>query len=201
MLLDIHPENPQPRLIRQVADCLLGGGIVIYPTDTIYGIGCDIYHPEAIERLCRIKGVNPSKAQFSFICRDLKHMSDYSKSIDNPTFRLLRRNLPGPFTFILPSSKIVPKILQHKKSTVGIRVPNNNICLHMLEVMDHPIISTSLPGEQVEEYTDPEVIHEKFGHLVDIVVGGGPGGLIPSTIVDCTGQEPQIIRQGLGNLQ
>jgi tRNA threonylcarbamoyl adenosine modification protein (Sua5/YciO/YrdC/YwlC family) len=201
MLLEIHPENPQPRLIRQVADCLLGGGIVVYPTDTIYGLGCDIYHPEAIERLCRIKGVNPSKAQFSFICKDLKHLSDYSKSIDNPTFRLLRRNLPGPFTFILPSSKMVPKILQHKKSTVGIRVPDNNICLHMLEVMDHPIISTSLPGELVEEYTDPEVIHEKFGHLVDIVVSGGVGGLVPSTIVDCTGQEPLIIRQGLGTLQ
>jgi tRNA threonylcarbamoyl adenosine modification protein (Sua5/YciO/YrdC/YwlC family) len=201
MLLEIHPENPQPRLIRQVADCLLGGGIVVYPTDTIYGLGCDIYHPEAIERLCRIKGVNPSKAQFSFICRDLKHLSDYSKSIDNSTFRLLRRNLPGPFTFILPSSKMVPKILQHKKSTVGIRVPNNNICLQMLEVMDHPIISTSLPGEQVEEYTDPEVIHEKFGHLVDIVVSGGVGGLVPSTIVDCVGQEPLIIRQGLGTLQ
>jgi len=201
MLLEIHPENPQPRLIRQVADCLLGGGIVVYPTDTIYGLGCDIYHPEAIERLCRIKGVNPSKAQFSFICRDLKHLSDYSKSIDNSTFRLLRRNLPGPFTFILPSSKMVPKILQHKKSTVGIRVPNNNICLQMLEVMDHPIISTSLPGEQVEEYTDPEVIHEKFGHLVDIVVSGGVCGLVPSTIVDCVGQEPLIIRQGLGTLQ
>ena len=141
------------------------GGIVIYPTDTIYGLGCDIYHPEAIERLCRIKGINPSKAQFSFICRDLKHLSDYAKSIDNSTFRLLRRNLPGPFTFILPSSKMVPKILQHKKATIGIRVPDNNICLHLLDAMDHPIISTSLPGEQVEEYTDPEIIHEKFGHL------------------------------------
>lgn len=201
MLLDIHPENPQPRLIRQVADCLLGGGIVIYPTDTIYGLGCDIYHPEAIERLSRIKGITPSKAQFSFICRDLKHLSDYSKSIDNTTFRLLKRNLPGPFTFILPSSKMVPKILQHKKSTVGIRVPDNNICRHILEAMDHPIISTSLPGEQVEEYTNPEIIHEKFGHLVDLVVSGGTGGLVPSTIVDCTGHDPEIIRKGLGMLQ
>ena len=166
MLLDIHPENPQPRLIRQVADCLLGGGIVIYPTDTIYGLGCDIYHPDAIERLCRIKGINPSKAQFSFICRDLKHLSDYAKSIDNSTFRLLRRNLPGPFTFILPSSKMVPK-----------------------------------PGEQVEEYTDPEIIHEKFGHLVDIVISGGIGGSVPSTIVDCTGHEPHILRQGLRTLE
>ena len=201
MLLDIHPENPQPRLIRQVADCLLGGGIVIYPTDTIYGLGCDIYHPDAIERLCRIKGINPSKAQFSFICRDLKHLSDYAKSIDNSTFRLLRRNLPGPFTFILPSSKMVPKILQHKKATIGIRVPDNNICLHLLDAMDHPIITTSLPGDQVEEYTDPEIIHEKFGHLVDIVIGGGIGGSVPSTIVDCTGHEPQILRHGLRTLE
>lgn len=201
MLLEIHPDNPQPRLIRQVADCLLAGGIIVYPTDTIYGLGCDIFHPEAVERLCLIKGINPVKAQFSFICRDLKHLSDYSKSIDNITFRMLRKNLPGPFTFILPASKMVPRILQHKKSTIGIRVPDNEICRHILEATGHPIISTTLPGEQVEEYTDPEIIEEKFGHVVDLVVNGGSGGLIPSTVVDCTENEPVIIRQGLGVLQ
>lgn len=200
MLIEIHPQNPQPRLIRQVADCLLAGGLVIYPTDTIYGLGCDIFHPEAIDKLCRIKGINPSKAQLSFICRDLKHLSDYAKSIDNSTFRLLKRNLPGPFTFILPASKLVPKILHHKKATIGIRVPDNEICRHILDACEHPIISSTLPGVLVEEFTDPAVIYEKFGRLVDMVVDGGPGGIMASTIVDCTSDEPVITRQGLGEL-
>lgn len=198
MLLSIHPENPQPRLINQVVECLKDGGIIIYPTDTIYGLGCDIYHPKAIERICQIKNVDPKKAQLSFICRDLSHLSDYTKSIDTPLYRLLKNCLPGPFTFILPASKQVPKILKSKKETIGLRVPDNVICMAILDAMDSPILSASLPGEMVEEYTNPEIIYETFGKQVDFVIDGGPGGIIPSTIVDCTGDEWLVTRQGLG---
>ncbi|HEY8658895.1 MAG TPA: L-threonylcarbamoyladenylate synthase [Hanamia sp.] len=198
MLLSIHPENPQPRLINQVVECLKDGGIIIYPTDTIYGLGCDIYHPKAIERICQIKNVDPKKAQLSFICRDLSHLSDYTKSIDTPLYRLLKNCLPGPFTFILPASKQVPKILKSKKETIGLRVPDNVICMAILDAMNSPILSASLPGEMVEEYTNPEIIYETFGKQVDFVIDGGPGGIIPSTIVDCTGDEWLVTRQGLG---
>jgi tRNA threonylcarbamoyl adenosine modification protein (Sua5/YciO/YrdC/YwlC family) len=200
MLVSIHPDNPQPRLIKQVGDCLRKGGVVVYPTDTIYGLGCDIFNFDAIEKLCRIKGIHPQKAQLSFICRDLSHLSDFSKSIDNSIFRMLKKHLPGPFTFILPASKLVPKILHHKKATIGIRVPDNNICRFLLEDLGNPIITTSLPGEMVEEYTNPEIIFEKFGNLVDIVIDGGIGGIIPSTVVDCTTPDPEVIRQGMGQL-
>lgn len=200
MLLKIHPRNPQPRLINQVVACLKSGGVIIYPTDTIYGLGCDIFHPKAIEKICQIKQIDPAKAQLSFICKDLSHLSDYAKSIDTPMYRLLRSHLPGPFTFILPAGKAVPKLLQTKKSTVGLRVPNKSICASILEELDHPILSVSLPGEMVEEYTDPEVIFNTFGKQVDLVVDGGIGGMVPSTIVDCTGEEPLIIRQGEGVL-
>lgn len=198
MLVHIHPVNPQPRLVKQVAECLKNGGVIIYPTDTIYGLGCDIMQPKAVERICRIKNIDPKKAQLSFICRDLGHLSDYTKSIDTPLYRMLKSYLPGPFTFILPASKLVPKILQNKKSTVGLRVPDNVICRDILAELGNPILSASLPGDMVEEYTDPEVIHEKFEHLVDMVVDGGTGGMVPSTIVDCTADEWAITRQGLG---
>jgi tRNA threonylcarbamoyl adenosine modification protein (Sua5/YciO/YrdC/YwlC family) len=198
MLLTIHPENPQPRLIKQVVECLKDGGIIIYPTDTIYGLGCDIYHPKAVERICQIKHVDPKKAQLSFICRDLSHLSDYTKSIDTPLYRVLKNNLPGAFTFILPASKQVPKILKSKKETIGLRVPDNVICMAIIEAMDNPILSASLPGEMVEEYTDPEIIYETFGKQVDFVIDGGPGGIIPSTIVDCTTGDWTVTRQGLG---
>lgn len=198
MLVHIHPGNPQPRLVKLVAECLKDGGVIIYPTDTIYGLGCDIMQPKAVERICRIKNIDPQKAQLSFICRDLSHLSDYTKSIDTPLYRMLKSYLPGPFTFILPASKLVPKILQSKKSTVGLRVPDNVICSDILAALGNPILSASLPGEMVEEYTDPEVIHDKFEQLVDMVVDGGIGGMTPSTIVDCTGSEWAITRQGLG---
>lgn len=198
MLLHIHPVNPQPRLVKQVADCLKNGGVIIYPTDTIYGLGCDIMQPKAVERICRIKNIDPQKAQLSFICRDLSHLSDYTKSIDTPLYRMLKSYLPGPYTFILPASKLVPKILQNKKSTVGLRVPDNIICRDILAELGNPILSASLPGDMVEEYTDPEVIQEKFENLVDMVVDGGIGGMIPSTIVDCTATDWAITRQGLG---
>jgi len=198
MLLRIHHQNPQQRLLNQVVDCLKSGGVIIYPTDTIYGLGCDIYHPKAIERICQIKNIEPHKAQLSFICKDLSHLSDYTKSIDTPLYRVLKNYLPGPYTFILPASKAVPKLLKSKKDTVGIRVPDNVICASILETLGNPILSASLPGDMVEEYTDPEIINDKFGKLVDFVIDGGVGGIIPSTVIDCTTEDWTVIRQGLG---
>lgn len=198
MLLQVHPQNPQPRLIKQVAECLKDGGVIIYPTDTIYGLGCDILQHKAVEQICKIKNIDPQKAQLSFICRDLSHLSDYTKSIDTPLYRMLKHYLPGPYTFILPASKQVPKILQSKKNTIGLRVPNNVICNEILAALGNPILSASLPGDMVEEFTDPEVMYEKFGDKVDFVVDGGLGGMIPSTIIDCTTNEWIVTRQGLG---
>ena len=198
MLLKLHPQNPQGRLLKQIADCLKSGGIIIYPTDTIYGLGCDIYQPKAIDRICKIKNTDPQKAQLSFICRNLRTLSDYTKSIDTPLYRVLKNHLPGPYTFILPASKEVPKILKSKKDTIGLRIPENVICNAILETLGNPILSASLPGEMVEEYTDPEIIYETFGKLVDYVIDGGPGGIEPSTVVDCTSGEWIVTRQGLG---
>lgn len=198
MLLVIHPKNPQERRIRQVVETLKAGGVIIYPTDTIYGLGCDISQPKAIERICLIKNINPAKAQLSFICRDLSHLSDYSKSIDTPLYRILKNCLPGPYTFILPASKQVPRILKSKKDTIGLRVPDNVICCKILTILGNPILSTSLPGEMVEDYTNPEIIFERFSNLVDVVIDGGPGGVTPSTVVDCTTPDWKVIRQGLG---
>jgi tRNA threonylcarbamoyl adenosine modification protein (Sua5/YciO/YrdC/YwlC family) len=198
MLVNIHPENPQPRLIKQMADCLNDGGIIIYPTDTIYGIGCDINNPKAIEKICRIKNVDPAKAQLSFICNNLSHLSDYTKNIDTPLFRVLKEHLPGPFTFILPASKQVPKLLQSKKSTIGLRVPDNKICLALCEALGRPILSASLPGDMIEEYTDPEIMYENFKDKVNFVIDAGIGGIEPSTIVDCTTDEWFVLRQGAG---
>lgn len=202
MLLTLHPDNPNPRHLKTIVECLKDGGVIIYPTDTVYGMGCDISQHKAIERICRIKHINPAKAQFSFICYDLSHLSDYAKSVDTPTFRMLKKALPGPYTFILPASKQVPKMLKQKKDTVGIRVPDNNISRAIVKELGNPILSTSLPIEEyVEEYTDPEIIHEKFASIVDIVVDGGPGGMQFSTVVDCTGSGPELIREGLGSFE
>lgn len=200
-MLSIHPDNPQARLLQQAVDVLKRGGVIIYPTDTIYGLGCDIYNTEAIERICRIKGIQPKHAQFSFVCSDLSHLSEYARSVDTPLFRMLKAALPGPYTFILPASKQVPKGLKNKKDTVGIRVPEHKITNELVRLLGHPIMSVSLPmaaGEDVEEYTDPEIIDEQFGHLVDLVIDGGPGGMVPSTVIDCTTPEPTLIREGAG---
>lgn len=198
MLIRVHPDNPPPRLIRQIVDVLEKGGIIIYPTDTVYGLGCDILQPKAVERICRIKQVQPSKARLSFVCSDLSHLSEYTKPIPNPVYRLLREKLPGPYTFILPASKLVPKILQSKKDTIGLRVPDNRIATAITRELGRPVLSASMPGEMVEDYTDPEVMHENFRHEVDLVVDGGIGGMVPSTILDCTGEAPELIREGLG---
>lgn len=198
MLIHIHPVDPQERLIRQVVELLKNGGIIIYPTDTLYGLGCDIYQHKAIERICRIKNISPEKARMSFICYDLSDVSNYVKQVDNPVYRTMKQYLPGPFTFILKASKEVPKILKTKKDTVGIRVPDNKIARCIVKELGHPILSTTLPGEQVEEYTDPEIIHDKFEKQVDLVIDGGIGGMVPSTIIDFTSAEPEVIREGAG---
>ena len=198
MLISIHPTNPQPRQLAIIKDCLESGGIIAYPTDTIYGLGCDIFHPEAVAKICAIKKVSPEKAQLRFICSDLSHLSNYAKSINNSLFRILKSTLPGPFTFVLPASKEVPKILQNKKKTIGLRIPDNKIALAIIETMGHPILSASFPGENIEDYTDPEIIQEHWGKQIDIVVDGGIGGIIPSTVVDCTTDEYIILRQGAG---
>ena len=198
MLLHLHPENPQPRQLKIIVDCLISGGVIIYPTDTIYGLGADIFQPKAIERICRIKNIEPAKAQLSFVCHNLSDLSKYTKPISNPVFRLLKSYLPGPYTFILQANKEVPKILKSKKETIGLRIPDNKITQSIIEQLGHPVLSASLPGDMIEEYTDSEWIYEKFNKLVDIVIDGGIGGIIPSTIIDCTGDSPVIIREGLG---
>jgi tRNA threonylcarbamoyl adenosine modification protein (Sua5/YciO/YrdC/YwlC family) len=198
MLIRIHPDNPQPRLLKQVADVLRNGGVVIYPTDTIYGLGCDIHQHKAVERICRIKNVQPEKAQLSFVCYDLSHLSTYAKQLPTSSYRILKQYLPGPYTFVLEASKQTPRILKTKRDTVGIRVPDNGIARGIVQELGNPILSASLPGDQVEEYTDPEIIHDRFEKLVDIVIDGGIGGMIPSTVVDLTAGDPELIREGAG---
>jgi tRNA threonylcarbamoyl adenosine modification protein (Sua5/YciO/YrdC/YwlC family) len=198
MLLHVHPENPQQRNIKTIVECLMDGGIIIYPTDTIYGLGCSIFQPKAIEKICRIKNIQPLKAQLSFICHDLSDLSAYTKSISTPLYRLLKMYLPGPYTFILPASKQVPKILKGRKDTIGLRVPDNKIACNIIRELTHPVLSSSLPGEMVEDYTDPEIMYDRFKNEVDIVVHGGMGGMVPSTVVDCTTYPPELVRQGLG---
>lgn len=200
MIISIHPQNPQERLIRQAAEVLRNGGIIIYPTDTVYGLGCDIFQPKAVERICRIKGIDPAKANLSFVCSDLSDLSTYAKSISTPQYRFIKNHIPGPFTFILPASREVPKMLKSRKETIGLRVPDHRITHALAAELGHPILSSSLPGEMVEEYTDPELIHEKFEKLVDLVIDGGIGGMQYSTIVDMTEDEPVITRQGIGQV-
>jgi tRNA threonylcarbamoyl adenosine modification protein (Sua5/YciO/YrdC/YwlC family) len=202
MLLRIYPENPNERLIRIVTECLNDGGIIIYPTDTVYGIGCDIFKSKAVERIALLRGIKPEKARFSFICHNLSQLSDFCKPIDNATFKMMKATLPGPFTFILDANNNVPKLIQSKKKTVGIRIPNNLIPLEIVKMLEHPIMSTSIHDEdEIIEYTsDPELIYETYENLVDIVIDGGYGGNEVSTIIDCTSGKIEIIRQGKGIL-
>ncbi len=202
MLLKIYENNPSEKAIRQVVDVLKKGGLIIYPTDTVYGLGCDITNQKAIERICQIRGIKPEKANFSFVCYDLSHISDYVKPIDTTVFRLLKKALPGPFTFIFEATNRVPKLLSSNKKTVGIRVPDNDIAREIVKQLGNPIVSTSIHDEDeiVEYSTDPELIHEKYKDMVDIVVDGGYGGNLASTVVDCTTGDFSIIRQGKGQL-
>ncbi|WP_108805388.1 L-threonylcarbamoyladenylate synthase [Aquimarina sp. Aq107] len=198
-LIKLYNENPHPREVEKVVDSLRNGGLVIYPTDTVYGLGCDITNNRALERIAQIKGVKLAKANFSFICSDLSNLSDYVKQIDNRTFKLLKRTLPGPYTFILPGSNNLPTVFK-KKRTVGIRVPDNNICKTIVENLGNPIVSTSIYDEdEVIEYTtDPELILEKWDNLVDVVIDGGYGGNMASTVIDLTSGEPVLVREGKG---
>lgn len=194
----MHPENPADRHINRIVEILKDDGVIIYPTDTVYGIGCDITKPKAVERVALIKGIKPEKANFSFICYDLSHISDFTKPLSNNIFKLMKRNLPGPFTFILEANNNVPKILKANRKSIGIRVPNNNIIREIVKALGNPILTTSLrTNDEIIEYnTDPELIYEEYENIVDAVIDGGYGGLIASTIIDCTGSEPEIIRQG-----
>ncbi len=203
MLLKIYDENPNPREIRRVVEILRNGGVIIYPTDTIYGIGCDITQARAVERVARIKGVDVAKSNFSFVCSDLSHLSTYAKPIQNSIFKLIKRCLPGPFTFILEANNQVPKYFKGKKKTVGIRVPDSNIIREIVKELGNPILSASVKDDDeiIEYTTDPELMHEKFGDLVDLVIDGGYGGNVPSTVIDCTSDVPEIIRQGKGEVE
>ncbi|MEZ5197618.1 MAG: L-threonylcarbamoyladenylate synthase [Bacteroidales bacterium] len=202
MILRIHPDNPSPRQIKTVIECLKDGGVIIFPTDTIYGLGCDIYKPKAIERIAQIKGIQVGKANFSFLCSDLSHLSDFTKPLKNEVFKLMKSTLPGPYTYILNANNNVPRLFQSKKKTVGIRVPANNIPIEIIRELGNPIVSTSVhdDDEIIEYTTDPELIHERYENLVDIVIDGGFGDNEPSTIIDCTGDEIEVIREGKGKL-
>ncbi len=203
MLLRINPDKPNFEEIAQVVACLRDGGVVIYPTDTVYGIGCDINKQRAVERVCKIKGIDPEKANFSFVCSDLSHLSDFTKPINTATYKLMKKALPGPFTFILEANNNVPKLFKSKKKTVGIRIPNNLICLEIVKHLGNPIMSTSVhdDDEIIEYTTDPELIHEKYQDIVDIVIAGGYGNNEASTIVDCTEGDYTVLRQGLGIIE
>lgn len=201
MLVKIYPENPNLREIDKVIDVLRDGGLVIYPTDTVYAIGCDALNVRAVEKICQMKGINPQKSNLSIICYDLSNLSEYAK-VNNAAFKLMKKNLPGPFTFILPTSSELPKIYKNRKE-VGIRVPDNNIIRTLVRELGNPILTMSIhdDDDMIEYSTDPELIHEKYEHTVDIVIDGGYGGLEPSTVVDCTTDEFEILRQGKGILE
>lgn len=201
-LLKIHPLNPEGRKISHVADVLRQGGIIVYPTDTIYGIGCDLMNRKSIARLCQIMDIKPQKLDLSFICNDLSHIAEYVKRVDTPVFKLLKKALPGPYTFILESSSRVPKILDVNKKTVGIRIPDHVIPRNIVAQLGNPLITSSIKNDdEIKAYTtDPEEMYKDFKHQVDIVIDGGIGGNVPSTVVDCTGDQITILRQGLGNI-
>lgn len=203
MLIRINPNKPNYDEIAKVVSCLRDGGVVIYPTDTIYGIGCDITRQRAVERVCKIKGIQPEKANFSFICSDLSHLSDFTKPIGTSTFKLMKKALPGPFTFILEANNSVPKLFRNNKKTVGIRVPDNSICLEIVKQLGNPIMNTSVhdDDEIVEYTTDPELIYERYKDTVDMVIAGGFGSNVPSTVVDCSAGDFTVLRQGLGILE
>ncbi|HUX53407.1 MAG TPA: L-threonylcarbamoyladenylate synthase [Williamwhitmania sp.] len=201
MLIKLYPDNPNPREIATIVSMLENDGVIIYPTDSVYGLGCSIRSKKALEKILRIKGAKIKDVRFSMICSDFSHLSDYAR-VDNSTFKLLKKNLPGPFTFILPASGKVPDHYSGKRKTIGLRIPDNSIPIEIVKLLGVPLVNTSIKDiDEVLEYTtDPELIHERYENLVDCVIDGGYGGNEPSTIVDCTGEEPEIVREGLGEL-
>ena len=200
-LIRIFEENPNEKELDKVVKVLKQGGIIIYPTDTVYGLGCDITNAKAVEKIAKIKGIKLTKANFSFICYDLSNLSDYVKQIDTPTYKILRRTLPGPYTFVLPGNNSLPKYFKYK-STVGIRIPDNNIIRELVKKLGNPIVSTSIYDEDdlIEYTTDPELIYEKWGNIVDVVINGGYGGNIPSTVVDLSDGNITVLREGKGSI-
>lgn len=202
MVIRIHPETPDPRQIRKVVELLRDGGVIIYPTDGVYAFGCDITKSKAVERVAQLKGIKPEKADFSFVFDDLASTTDYCRPVDTRVFKLMKSCLPGPYTFILNANNSVPKLFKNNKRTVGVRIPDNNICRAIVKELGQPIISSSVHDEdEVLEYTtDPELIHERYRDLVDAVVDGGYGALVPSTVIDCSGDFPALIRQGAGEV-
>ena len=203
MFLRINPDKINVADIERVVKCLKDGGIIIYPTDSVYALGCDLLNAKAIERVCKLKGVKPEKSNFSFICSDLSHLSDYCKPIENSIFRVMKKALPGPYTFILEASAKVPKLLKQNKKTVGIRVPDNKICKELILQLGNPIISTSLHDEDddmIDYFTDPEMVYTRYQDKVDIVIDGGFGNIYPSTVIDASNGEMNVIREGLGDL-
>ena len=202
MLIRIHPENPDPRKITKVVECLKDGGVIIYPTDTVYGLGCDVFNKKAMERLCRIKGLNIKKHNLSFICYDLSHIADFTKHLKTSTYKLMKKTLPGPFTFILKANNAIPKLFKNKKKEIGIRIPNNNIPRYIVKELGNPIVTTSIKDKDmlIEYSTDPELIHNHYGAKVDIIIDGGYGQSTPSTIIDSTNIIPEILRKGKGDV-
>lgn len=200
LLLQIHPDNPQITKIRAAVEIIKKGGVVIYPTDTVYAIGCDIHNQKAVEKVCRLKNIQPGKINLSFMCQDLSHISEYTKALPTQVFKLMKQVLPGPYTFILNASNNVPNILNTKKKTIGIRVPDHKIIHLLIEELGNPILSTSIKNEdEILEYTtDPEEIYDRYKNLVDVIIDGGFGGNEASTILDCTGSEVEVVREGKG---
>jgi len=202
MVINIHPDNPSPRHIEMVVNVLKKGGLIIFPTDTVYGMGCSIEQPKAVDQIARIKGIKKENANFSAIFNNLSMVSEYTKPIDNTIFKALRRNLPGPFTFILNANNNIPRIFQSKKKTIGIRIPNNNILMEIIEALGQPLLTTSIhdQDEIIDYTTDPYIIEENYGKVVELIIDGGIGGNEPSTVIDCTTNNLEIIRQGKGEL-
>jgi tRNA threonylcarbamoyl adenosine modification protein (Sua5/YciO/YrdC/YwlC family) len=202
MLTKIYPENPNYKEIEKVIEILQRGGIIIYPTDSVYGMGCDMHNRKAVEKIAKLKGIKLEKAQFSIIYHSLSQLSEYTRPISNTVFKLMKKNLPGPFTFILNANNKVPELFQSNKKTIGIRIPDNPIVLEIVQEFGSPLLTTSVhdDDEIIEYTTDPELIHEKYKDSVDLVIDGGYGHNEPSTVVDCTGDEPIITRQGIGEL-
>lgn len=202
MLIKLFEDNPNRRDILKVVDRLRDGGVIIYPTDTVYAMGCDINNVKAVQRVAQLKGVKPEKANFSMICRDLSNIAAYAK-VNNDVFKVMKRNLPGPFTFILPATNKLPNVLMNRRKTIGIRIPDNFIIHAIVEELGNPLLTTSLHDEDeiVEYMTDPELIHEKYERLVDMVIDGGFGHNVASTVVDCTGEEAEVVRQGIGEIE
>jgi len=202
MLIRIHPDNPDPRQIKKVVECLKDGGVIIYPTDTVYGLGCDVFNKKAMEKLCRIKGLDIKKHNLSFVCYDLSHIADFTKHLETSTYKMMKKTLPGPYTFILKANNAIPKLFKNKKKEIGIRIPDNNIPRNIVKELGNPIVTTSIKDKDmlIKYSTDPELINDLYGARVDIVIDGGYGDSTPSTIIDFTNLTPQILRQGKGNL-